>query len=483
MKRLKSYENANDKQSRDAQDKIFRSEVDTLYQLARLTGNSGHIMPLLSAFKQHGRRMMIFPLADRNLSEHFNLTPPPETDEDIMDMLKQVRGIISALVSVHNCCKQSDAGEMQDQATDDQGGTRKIAVHRDLSPQNILVRGGIWMISDFGHAEVRTLKEGQGSGGPCMSATSTYQAPECRFVDGEPLNSGRPADVWSLACILSEVFSFMVLGQEGLADFIETRKSDAGNRDAFHRHFLIKASVVEWLNNLKNRAPGHRRILISGVVDLLLSMFQPAPQDRPTMSEVRRRYAAIISKAEYPPLLQTRSESNLENKLDRLATAREDTQGAGPKAERSVPPQRTSKDAVEFIQRVVNQKFWTTFFGTSMSEVGPSQAQNAPVRWPAAPVRPGPAPHYVTKSLPSNSLVGHPTAAKRPAQHINEGAATSSATATTSTRTKRAHTEPTSVLSPPRAFGDMSDGPVKSLRDHETVYAFIPFAPKTVMLT
>ena len=242
------------------------------------------------------------------------------------------------------------------------------------------------MIGHFGHAEVRILKPGEDSGQPAERTTSTYEAPECRSLDALV---GRAADVWSLACILSEVFTFMVLGKKGLEEFIDRRKAPDDKRDAFHDGESIKSSVTEWLESLEKYVPEYRRTLISALVELLKHMFQQGPTDRPDMSTVRDNYNKI--QEEWSQSLTPARKSELVEKLDRVAAVEDCAEGGEAKIPATAPPLRTSQDNIAHIERPIDPDPW---FKSSKRivrnrfspTIGPAQTQQFPSELPAEPV-------------------------------------------------------------------------------------------------
>ena len=80
-------------------------------------------------------------------------------------------------------------------------------VHRDLKPANILIdRDCIVKVADFGLARTVTPRKEDTS--PVMTeyvATKLYRAPEVLLGSSE---YGLPVDMWSLGCILAELFSY-----------------------------------------------------------------------------------------------------------------------------------------------------------------------------------------------------------------------------------------------------------------------------------
>mgnify|MGYP002803598696 FL=1 len=82
---------------------------------------------------------------------------------------------------------------------------RQGYMHRDLKPQNILVDGERFKITDFGLARrFQPLHIGRG---PITKFVVTlwYRAPELILMDRRQCMYGQGVDIWSLGCILAEM--------------------------------------------------------------------------------------------------------------------------------------------------------------------------------------------------------------------------------------------------------------------------------------
>jgi serine/threonine protein kinase len=141
--------------------------------------------------------------------------------------------------------------------------------HRDIKPQNILVRGTDILLMDFGSC--RELVSGLDSStiGSASGFTPLYAAPEMVARD----KRGKAADIFSMGCVFCELVT--ILGKRSLKDFAEYRRDPKLNSTAFR----ISLPLVElWIQDLQ----------LTEFVDraFLISMLNKTPQHRPSAREM-----------------------------------------------------------------------------------------------------------------------------------------------------------------------------------------------------
>ena len=78
--------------------------------------------------------------------------------------------------------------------------------HRDLKPENILVKNDVIKICDLGSAKV--IKNGSRQKNSPYVVSRYYRAPELLLASHK---YGLSIDIWSVGCILFEIFTNMVL--------------------------------------------------------------------------------------------------------------------------------------------------------------------------------------------------------------------------------------------------------------------------------
>ena len=135
--------------------------------------------------------------------------------------------------------------------------------HQDIKPSNILIKNGQPYLCDFGLAKDFAELNASTSGGHKVGGTVIYRAPEIK--PGH--NRGRAADVFSLGCVYSEMFS---VAQERSLEEYRKFRLQAGSI-AF-RDCLGK--VEEWLRSCE------KNNLSDLLVDQILSMVKEDADER-----------------------------------------------------------------------------------------------------------------------------------------------------------------------------------------------------------
>lgn len=193
---------------------MWEAEIDTLALFP--PGSQDHIIPLLAAFKQKDDGFLLFPLADCNLREYWQLRPLAQQDiTQLRWFSAQILGLAHALDSAHGI------------------GLR----HGDIKPENILlILGpeaglGRLVIADFGiarHHQVETRLRDVTTRKDLF--TANYRPPE--FDMAVDIRS-RKEDVWSLGCVLLEAACWMLQGPLGVARLEKRRYSSPAREGAF----------------------------------------------------------------------------------------------------------------------------------------------------------------------------------------------------------------------------------------------------------
>jgi serine/threonine protein kinase len=151
---------------------------------------------------------------------------------------------------------------------------RLHVTHRDIKPSNILIKEKQVYLADFGLAKDFTLHGTSKTSNYFVCGTPVYRAPEVK-----PENPrGRPADVFSLGCVFSEMLT--VYCERSLEDFQNFRRAPENECGTLaFRANLTK--VLEWLNHLKEGGD----VLCETLAWQLMLMLKIDPGARPQAHE------------------------------------------------------------------------------------------------------------------------------------------------------------------------------------------------------
>jgi serine/threonine-protein kinase len=224
----------------------FRREIQLVAQLQH-----PHIVPLLSAGEADGLPYFIMPFVT---GESLRIRVAREGEFPIAETMRIMRDVVSALAYAH---------------------ARGI-VHRDVKPDNVLLSGGVAVVTDFGVAKAVSVSAdtpghtGLTSHGVALG-TPSYMAPE--QATASPLTDHR-ADIYALGIMAYEMLT-------GTPPF--------GNRPAAQ---VLAAQVVEDPEPVERRRPAVPPMLASLVRDCLAKR----PADRPqSAAEVMQALDSIVT--------------------------------------------------------------------------------------------------------------------------------------------------------------------------------------------
>ena len=245
--------------------------------------NHPNILKLYGSYTHEGQLNLILPAMDYRLSDLW----VDDDEEAAIDYFPSeaayfdaMSGLCSAIETLH--------GYKQ----------RTIGCHHDLKPDNILLRMKTFILADYG---LTTLKQPLENSKTATSRFDAYLAPECIDTSGRPGQHevGRASDIYSLACIFTELLVFMVWGKAGVEEFREERVRAStlpihGTAPFFDfRARKISKAVSERLQKIRS-TNSERKLL----VNLIFEMLSWEPHRRPKASEV---YAEIKEICEAVP--------------------------------------------------------------------------------------------------------------------------------------------------------------------------------------
>jgi serine/threonine protein kinase len=157
----------------------FRREIQLAARLQH-----PHIVPLLSAGESDGLPYFVMPYV---AGESLRARVAREGELPVSDAIRILRDVVSALVYAHS------SGVM----------------HRDIKPDNVLLSGGVAVVTDFGVAKALSISsEGHEAAGltslGVALGTPAYMAPE--QATGDPQTDHR-ADIYSLGAMAYEMLT------------------------------------------------------------------------------------------------------------------------------------------------------------------------------------------------------------------------------------------------------------------------------------
>lgn len=269
---------------------VFSQEVGMLQLLKQSITSHEHIMLHLATIIHGLKYMIVLPWAEfgdlyqflYGLDNHGKYGPGAlqssvaykslEVEDMQKALLLQFYGLTRALCWLHRDLCFAE-------------GEETYCAHLDLKPDNILLRSdansaiGKWVVSDFGisavsktkqktplsyHPSYQELTRTNATNPTVMQepprGSGTYQAPEVKLQSSTFV--GRRSDVWSLACIFSEVLAFALGGHELVIEFHDSRaESFETGRDSATNYFFysvpqetkipqLRKSVSTWLADL-----------------------------------------------------------------------------------------------------------------------------------------------------------------------------------------------------------------------------------------
>lgn len=249
----------------------FRKELENLALLTHL--KHPNIIPLFCSYVYHDHYNFIFQVAEggslADLLDGKAGTYHPEGPE----LLLALTGLASAIDAIHN---------FRADTLDARSGC-----HHDLAPRNILIHDNTLLLADFGLSTFKDLQEDSQT--TFKDVHGTYIAPECQALPSlTPQRIGRAGDIWSLGCIMSELYTYMMWGgASGIRQFQEARRFELTPGIQCFRFYqgseAPSAAVRNWLEDLwqKDRQPHFERL-----VCLIKKMLSHEPAHRPRSAQV-----------------------------------------------------------------------------------------------------------------------------------------------------------------------------------------------------
>lgn len=282
-------------------DNLALAEQEMLRMVSRMErSDAKNIVTLLTCYTWRNEMHFVFPYIESDLSkllrqESMNSTSPWLRDQALPEnkLWTEMVGVASALSAIHTKIRNPF----------ERVPGRVFACHFDLKPANILVTAkGKLKIGDFGHSHIQIVAaEGQpkihyNGGDP------RYAAPESQWETVqtdewlEPhKDGGAPAlkyDVWSLACIMTEVLIYLLNRQtsggtptENPLDRFNESLAQSTQTDFNNRFFdqngvkqCVSTTIVAFQERFSAECAAGQ--YMEKIIVLLLGMFQYQSQQR-----------------------------------------------------------------------------------------------------------------------------------------------------------------------------------------------------------
>jgi serine/threonine protein kinase len=213
-------------------------------------------------------------------------TTPPITKEALWE---QVLGISSALNNLHYFRYAGEGGiELEN-----------IGYHHDLKPQNILIKDGIFLLADFGLANLKDFISGSGTAN--KHGALTYGAPETMTIRSSTSRIvGRALDIWSLGCIFIEIITLELMDNGRVEEFRQyrTTSTDHGSDARFHQGGKVKKEVEKWIELLREDAEQDNYLfakLVGQSLDLVIKMLEPDAKTRLSSALLHQSLGRIVN--------------------------------------------------------------------------------------------------------------------------------------------------------------------------------------------
>ena len=245
-----------------------------------------NIVRLFCSYTHQGKHNFIFPKAQGdNLGSFLASEARPSAFELDHTIYYALASLSSGLSTLHNFTSQSL-------------NLRMIGMHRDLKPANILVDGKTFLLADFGLSRLKACTEGSES--PFTIGGGHYLAPECEdYTDGFSKNTiTRSSDVWSLACVMADVATYITFGANGVKNFKESRRIKIRSFVTYTYHCgkdQPHQKVATWLDSLRGTRKEDEVYHL--FISLIESMLQVKPEQRPRSYDVTVKLYLITTQS------------------------------------------------------------------------------------------------------------------------------------------------------------------------------------------
>ena len=212
--------------------------------------------------------------------------------------------------------------------SDDEGQSLNV-VHRDVSPQNILLSAdGNVKVADFGVAKAMGQRHHHSSAG-ALKGKLSYMAPE--LATGKPVD--RRSDVFSLGCVLYE----MATG----------KKPFRGDGEHHVLHRLQKGEFVPPSRTLTGFPYELERIILRAMSPQPLHRYQAMDGMRLALEEWLAKSGPIVTQSHVAAVVRQRAGTEMDQRKERIRLAYSAPVGAGTGAASTATREKEANEALQ----------------------------------------------------------------------------------------------------------------------------------------
>ena len=250
-------------------DPSYENEVRVLSALQRL--KHPNILKLTGCYTQDSDNNLISPyVAGGTLRKYLRSDLPTNFSRE--EVINSMAGLASAVWALH-------------EFTSDDTEISHKGHHQDLRPDNILIDGTRFILADFGLSSIKAMEEMTRT--PFKGRRGYYQGPECAELE-RPFSeyaTTRATDIWSLACILTDIIVHFVRGPAGVQAFENARQFHLPpiSYHLYHKGTFPNEAVAAMLEEISQEDTSS---VMQDLRRLIHQMLDIQPRGRPNAASV-----------------------------------------------------------------------------------------------------------------------------------------------------------------------------------------------------
>ncbi|KAH6715694.1 hypothetical protein BKA61DRAFT_671985 [Leptodontidium sp. MPI-SDFR-AT-0119] len=258
-------------------EKYMRSEVGKFKAVSH-----EHMISVLAAYSWRGRCHLVFPYAESNLREYWQMTPlPRHSSVTVSWIIRQCAGITNALKRIH-----------------EEGMLSLHGYHGNIKPENIF-----WFShnSDPGLLVLGHFGEGKGPKSMISSSIASIDHPGEWPPQGSmkqlrnSLRNSQAFDVWSLGCVFLEFSTWFIDGREGILELLLKEVQDLYG-DPKGPRYRTEEKIRVWVKGLIKISRSSP--VMNDFLDMIAGgMLVGEPQQRMSVVDVDEALQKIAMKA------------------------------------------------------------------------------------------------------------------------------------------------------------------------------------------